>query len=59
MSKTTIRPMEPEDWEQVSRIYLEGIATEYATFQGVRYCPILRGMLLTQKNAALFWSWTA
>ena len=25
--------MRPEDWKSVSRIYLEGIATEHATFQ--------------------------
>ena len=37
MSKITIRPMEPEDWDAVSRIYLEGIATEHATFQTT--CP--------------------
>ena len=29
--------MEPEDWNAVSRIYLEGIATEHATFQ--TNCP--------------------
>ena len=29
--------MEPEDWDAVSRIYLEGIATEHATFQTT--CP--------------------
>ena len=33
MNKIEIRPMKPEDWNAVSRIYLEGIATEYATFQ--------------------------
>ncbi len=33
MNEITIRQMEPEDWDAVSRIYLEGIATEYATFQ--------------------------
>ena len=37
MSKITIRAMEPEDWNAVSRIYLEGIATEHATFQTT--CP--------------------
>ena len=37
MSNITIRPMEPEDWSAVSRIYLEGIATEHATFQTT--CP--------------------
>ena len=37
MSKIEIRPMEPEDWSAVSRIYLEGIATEHATFQTT--CP--------------------
>ena len=29
--------MEPEDWGAVSEIYLEGIATEHATFQTT--CP--------------------
>ena len=49
MSKIKIRPMEPEDWSAVSRIYLEGIATEHATFQTT--CPrTLRGMPPTQKN---------
>ena len=33
MSEITIRPMVPEDWDDVARIYLEGIATEHATFQ--------------------------
>ena len=33
MSNITIRPMEPEDWNAVSEIYSEGIATEHATFQ--------------------------
>ena len=28
MSNITIRPMEPEDWDAVSEIYSEGIATE-------------------------------
>ena len=37
MSNITIRPMEPEDWGAVSEIYLEGIATEHATFQTT--CP--------------------
>ena len=37
MDKITIRPMTPEDWSTVSRIYVEGIATEYATFQ--TECP--------------------
>lgn len=37
MSNITIRPMEPEDWNAVSKIYLEGIATEHATFQTT--CP--------------------
>lgn len=32
-SEITVRPMEPEDWNEVSKIYLEGIATEHATFQ--------------------------
>ncbi|MES3018726.1 MAG: N-acetyltransferase family protein [Bacteroidota bacterium] len=30
---TTIRTLEAEDWEEVRRIYLEGIATGNATFQ--------------------------
>ena len=33
MNQITIRHMEPEDWAAVARIYLEGIATEHATFQ--------------------------
>ena len=33
MSEITIRLMVPEDWDDVARIYLEGIATEHATFQ--------------------------
>ena len=33
MSEITLRPMVPEDWDDVARIYLEGIATEHATFQ--------------------------
>ena len=33
MSEITVRPMVPEDWDDVARIYLEGIATEHATFQ--------------------------
>lgn len=37
MDKIIIRPMTPEDWSTVSRIYVEGIATEYATFQ--TECP--------------------
>ena len=37
MSNITIRPMEPEDWNAVSEIYSEGIATEQATFQTT--CP--------------------
>lgn len=37
MEEITVRRMAPEDWESVSRIYLEGIATERATFQ--TECP--------------------
>ena len=37
MEHITVRPMEPEDWAAVSEIYLEGIATEHATFQTT--CP--------------------
>lgn len=37
MSNIAIRPMEPEDWNAVSEIYSEGIATEHATFQTT--CP--------------------
>ena len=33
MSEIIVRPMMPEDWTSVSKIYLEGIATEHATFQ--------------------------
>ena len=40
MSEITIRPMVPEDWDDVARIYLEGIATEHATFR-----PTVRPML--------------
>lgn len=29
----TIRTMKPSDWEAVARIYLEGIATGFATFE--------------------------
>ncbi len=37
MGKTVIRAMRPEDWDAVSEIFLEGIATECATFQTT--CP--------------------
>lgn len=37
MSSVLIRPMLPEDWVDVARIYTEGIATECATFQ--TECP--------------------
>lgn len=37
MSEITIRAMTPEDWDLVSQIYAEGIATECATFQ--TECP--------------------
>lgn len=37
MNEIVIRTMEPEDWNAVSRIYAEGIATECATFQ--TECP--------------------
>ena len=37
MSEITTRPMTAEDWPYVSKIYLEGIATEHATFQTT--CP--------------------
>ena len=33
MNEITVRPMTPEDWSAVAKIYLEGIATEHATFQ--------------------------
>lgn len=33
MSEMLIRPMRPEDWKAVSKIYKEGIDTEHATFQ--------------------------
>lgn len=33
MREIEVRSMRPEDWKSVSRIYLEGIATEHATFQ--------------------------
>lgn len=32
-SELTIAPLRPDDWEQVKRIYLEGIATGNATFE--------------------------
>ena len=56
MSNITIRPMEPEDWNAVSEIYSEGIATEHATFQTT--CrPTRRGTPFTSKNAASsFWT---
>ena len=53
MDKIIIRPMTPEDWGAVSRIYVEGIATEYATFQ-TECRPIPRGTLPTQRSAV--WS---
>lgn len=37
MNKMSIRPMRPQDWKAVSKIYEEGIATEHATFQ--THCP--------------------
>ena len=37
MSEITTRPMTAEDWPYVSKIYLEGVATEHATFQTT--CP--------------------
>ena len=43
-SEITVRPMEPEDWNEVSKIYLEGIATEHATFQ--TDCPHQYGAAL-------------
>ena len=52
MDKIIIRPMTPEDWGAVSRIYVEGIATEYATFQ-TECRPIPRGTLPTQRSAVL------
>jgi len=33
MSILNIRALEPEDWPDVKRIYLQGIATGFATFQ--------------------------
>ena len=30
-----IRPMEADDWEQVRRVYLEGLATGEATFETI------------------------
>ncbi|MEO8140170.1 MAG: N-acetyltransferase family protein [Gemmatimonadota bacterium] len=33
LSATAIRPMTPDDWPEVSRIYAEGIATGTATFE--------------------------
>ena len=37
MNEITVRSMTPEDWSAVAKIYLEGIATEHATFQ--TNCP--------------------
>lgn len=56
MSNITIRPMEPEDWNAVSEIYSEGIATEHATFQTT--CPPYTAWdAFTSKNAASsFWT---
>ena len=33
MRELIIKPMQPDDWEQVRAIYLEGIATGHATFE--------------------------
>jgi phosphinothricin acetyltransferase len=33
MMNIRIREMQPEDWEEVAKIYLEGIQTGVATFQ--------------------------
>jgi L-amino acid N-acyltransferase YncA len=33
MSELVVEPMRPADWEQVSAIYLEGVATGHATFE--------------------------
>ena len=49
MSEITIRPMVPEDWDDVARIYLEGIATEHATFQ--TNCPPYTCLLYTSDAA--------
>ena len=58
MNEITVRPMTPEDWSAVAKIYLEGIATEHATFQtDCRLIP--RGMPPTPRNAALWWWMTA
>ena len=55
MSEITIRPMVPEDWDDVARIYLEGIATEHATFQ-TDFRPMPRGTPPTPKSVGWsFW----
>lgn len=33
MSSPVVRPMQPDDWSEVERIYAEGIATGHATFE--------------------------
>ena len=33
MASIQIKPMKPEDWDSVSKIYEEGIATGFATFE--------------------------
>ena len=40
MREIEVRSMRPEDWKSVSRIYLEGIATEHATFQTDCFEPL-------------------
>ena len=53
MSEITVRPMMPEDWTAVSKIYLEGIATEHATFQ--TNCPPYTAW---DASHAAWWCWT-
>lgn len=59
MNQINIRKMEPSDWEQVRRIYLEGIATGHATFEAdapaweqwdARHLPDGRLVACTEKN---------
>lgn len=56
MSEITVRPMMPEDWTAVSKIYLEGIATEHATFQ--TNCPPYTAWTHPIPGNAAWWCWT-
>lgn len=56
MSEITVRPMMPEDWTAVSKIYLEGIATEHALSSPTAR-PTPPGTHPIPGNAA-WWCWT-